>query len=250
MFTPRLQFHHLLEEHRSSAAINAAVPILEKRYASWRAVHDDGNSFYRSLFIGFLEYAVQARDGGVIVGMCEKLETVSESEPVREWLASNFARPLLMQGSTARCVEVLDSTLAGNTRFDRMVVLALRRKTAEYIRARAGIPQRDGMTWDDELRLSTASSGPIADLLRDNVLSLGVAPVPCVERAAMQALGICVRTIDVSGDRVAVVTQNGSLYPNATCHLLRQAGGQCDTLVPSVHAMTPHRSTRGSPNVK
>ena len=36
-----------------------AIELLKVRYVSWRAMHDDGNCFYRALFVGFLETCVQ-----------------------------------------------------------------------------------------------------------------------------------------------------------------------------------------------
>jgi hypothetical protein len=39
-----------------------AIKLLKVRYDSWRAMHDDGNGFYRALFVGFLEGCIQSGD--------------------------------------------------------------------------------------------------------------------------------------------------------------------------------------------
>ena len=52
--------------------ILAAITLLKKKYAGWRAVLDDGNSFYRSLFMGFLEHCVQSGNGDPVILLCDR----------------------------------------------------------------------------------------------------------------------------------------------------------------------------------
>jgi hypothetical protein len=39
-----------------------AIKMLKVRYSSWRAMHDDGNGFFRALFVGYIEGCVQNCD--------------------------------------------------------------------------------------------------------------------------------------------------------------------------------------------
>ncbi len=43
-------------------AMTDAIRMLKVRYTSWRAMHDDGNGFFRALFVGYLEGCVQNCD--------------------------------------------------------------------------------------------------------------------------------------------------------------------------------------------
>lgn len=56
----------------TSQHVDAAITLLKKKYCGWRAVLDDGNSFYRAAFLGFLEHCVQSNDGDAVITLCER----------------------------------------------------------------------------------------------------------------------------------------------------------------------------------
>lgn len=70
-FTPRLAFHHLEDEYSGDEHVAAAIVLLKKKYTHWRAVLDDGNSFFRALFVGFLENCVQSNDAEAVLKLCD-----------------------------------------------------------------------------------------------------------------------------------------------------------------------------------
>ncbi len=103
--------------------MDAAINLLKKKYSGWRAMLDDGNSFYRSVFIAFLESCIQASDGDAVLKLCDNLETIAGTESIREWLVAGFAKPLLrLSGKLSDAsLEALDAFLAENATFDEVL---------------------------------------------------------------------------------------------------------------------------------
>jgi Peptidase C65 Otubain len=127
--------------------------LLKKKYAGWRAVLDDGNSFFRALFVGFLESCIQTSDGDAVLRLCDSLEAIAGTDGVREWLVSGFAKPLLrLSGKVSDAsLEALDAFLAENATFDEDIMKAMRKLTAKYISDHADAVEKDDMTLEEEL---------------------------------------------------------------------------------------------------
>lgn len=124
--------------------VEAAVNLLKKKYVTWRAVLDDGNSFYRGLFLGFLETCVQTGDGDAVLRLCDwyavadfgcwffsklidmdcdvSLEPVAGTDSLREWLINAFAKPLLrLVGKISEAsLEAIDTFYADNATLDQV----------------------------------------------------------------------------------------------------------------------------------
>lgn len=117
---------------------------------------------------------------------CHRLESVDDTEDVREWLADEFIRPMLRVAPGRVCessLEAIDTFFADSGTFDKHVVRALRLLTSNYAADNAEVMEKDSMTLRQELlEASGVKYADYGEFIKRYIAAMGQPTTSVIER--------------------------------------------------------------------